>query len=324
MTVHPILEVSDVKKYFVMKNGLKKDVIKAVDRISFSLEAGKTLGIVGESGSGKSTLGRAIVQLLHDIEGEVLLNGKSIIGLKRKELQKLREDIQVVFQDPYASLDPKQKIKKIIAEPLKIHKKPDREKSIHEIIELVGLPVEFLERYPHELSGGQRQRIGIARALALSPSLILFDEAVSALDVSVQAQIINLIKKLQNQLKLTYLFITHDLSVLRQVADEVIVIYRGKLVEKGKVEEIIDQPVHPYTKLLVSAIPEIGKPIVLDEAGEEEKVINQMFEEGEDGCPFYSRCEIRKSICLKKFPEISKLSETHDYYCHGISNKKEI
>lgn len=317
-----ILEVSKVKKHFIIKNALKKSVVKAVDNISFSLEAGKTLGIVGESGSGKSTLGRAIVQLLSDVEGEVLFNGKSIIGLKRKELQKLRGDIQVVFQDPYASLNPKQKIKKIIAEPLKIHKKPDIENTIREIIELVGLPVEFLDRYPHELSGGQRQRVGIARALALSPSLILFDEAVSALDVSVQAQIINLINKLQKQLNLTYLFITHDLSVLRQVADEVIVIYRGKLVEKGKVEEIIDQPVHPYTKRLISAIPEIGKPIVLDE-GIEERVINQAFEEEENGCPFYSRCEIRKSICLKEFPRINKLSNTHEYYCHGILNSKE-
>src|SRR5699024_8453495 len=250
-----LLRVNDIKKWFPYNDGIiikNKKHIKAVDGISFTLNKGQTLGIVGESGSGKSTLGRSLIRLIDPTSGEVYFNDTNILSLKKEQLRNMRKQVQMVFQDPYATLNPRMRIGAILSEPLKLHKlvkgKSKRAERVGELLELVGVNAEFKDRYPHELSGGQRQRISIARALAVSPELIVFDEAVSALDVSIQAQVLNLIQRLQKELNLTYIFISHDLSVVKQISSHIGVMYLGKIVEYGSKEDIFEDPQHPYTK----------------------------------------------------------------------------
>ena len=250
-----ILEVKNLKKYFNTPGG----VLHAVDDVSFTLEKGKILGVVGESGCGKSTMGRAILRLHEPTSGEVLFEGKDITKISTEEMRKLRSEMQIIFQDPFASLNPRKTVSEIIGEPLRLHKiyksAAERQKHVLELMEVVGLAERLVNTYPHELDGGRRQRIGIARALALNPKFIVCDEPVSALDVSIQAQILNLLKRLKKERGLTYMFITHDLSVVNYFSDDIMVMYLGKMVEYAPSEELFENPVHPYTKALLSAIP---------------------------------------------------------------------
>ena len=251
-----LIEVKHLKQYF----GSKKNVVKAIDDISFDIFEGETFGLVGESGSGKSTTGRALLRLYKPTEGEILFEGKDIANLKKgKELLEFRKEAQMIFQDPYASLDGRMKVRDIIAEGIDIHglakTAEERDAMVDELLEIVGLNKEHANRYPHEFSGGQRQRIGIARALAVNPKFIVCDEAISALDVSIQAQIVNLLKRLQKEIGLTYLFIAHDLSMVKYISDRIAVMYRGRIVEMGSAECVYNNPQHPYTKSLLSAIP---------------------------------------------------------------------
>ena len=251
-----LVEVKHLKQYF----GSKKNVVKAIDDISFEIYEGETFGLVGESGSGKSTTGRALLRLYKPTEGEILFEGKDIANLKKgKELLEFRKEAQMIFQDPYASLDGRMKVRDIIAEGIDIHglakTAEERDAMVDELLEIVGLNKEHANRYPHEFSGGQRQRIGIARALAVNPKFIVCDEAISALDVSIQAQIVNLLKRLQKEIGLTYLFIAHDLSMVKYISDRIAVMYRGRIVEMGSADCVYNNPQHPYTKSLLSAIP---------------------------------------------------------------------
>ena len=251
-----LVEVKHLKQYF----GSKKNVVKAIDDISFEIFEGETFGLVGESGSGKSTTGRALLRLYKPTDGEILFEGKDIANLKKgKELLEFRKEAQMIFQDPYASLDGRMKVRDIIAEGIDIHglakTAEERDAMVDELLEIVGLNKEHANRYPHEFSGGQRQRIGIARALAVNPKFIVCDEAISALDVSIQAQIVNLLKRLQKEIGLTYLFIAHDLSMVKYISDRIAVMYRGRIVEMGSAECVYNNPQHPYTKSLLSAVP---------------------------------------------------------------------
>jgi len=257
-----LLEVNNLKKYFPITAGFivqrTVDVVKAVDDVSFNVYKGETLGLVGESGSGKSTAGRTILQLHKPTDGSVRFRGQELTTLPNKEMRKLRRDMQMIFQDPYASLNPRMNVGRIVGEPLIVHNigtEKERKEKVAELLELVGLNPYFVNRYPHEFSGGQRQRIGIARALALDPSFIVCDEPISALDVSIQAQVVNLLQGLQEKLNLTYLFIAHDLSMIRYICDRVAVMYKGKIVELAQTDELYDNPQHPYTQLLLSAVP---------------------------------------------------------------------
>jgi ABC-type oligopeptide transport system ATPase subunit len=256
----PLLEVRHLSKEFSRKKGLfgKSTVVRAVDDVSFSIEKGETFGLVGESGSGKTTAGRCILRLIEPSAGEVLFDGRDVLKLSRGDLRRARRDMQIVFQDPYSSLNPRMRVSDIVEEPLIIHKlgsKPERRERVRQLFALVGLNPDHLQRYPHEFSGGQRQRIGLARALALNPSLIIADEPVSALDVSVQAQVVNLLMELQERLKLTYLFIAHDLRLVEHICSRVAVMYLGKIVEMGATAKLFASPQHPYTRALLSAIP---------------------------------------------------------------------
>jgi oligopeptide transport system ATP-binding protein len=258
----PLLVVDHLKKYFPVKSGLlfdrTVDYVKAVDDVSFVIHPGETLGLVGESGSGKSTAGYCVLQLLKPTEGSVRFQGRELTTMRREELRLMRREMQIVFQDPYASLNPRMTVGDIVAEPLVVHDVGDRRsrrRSAERLLEVVGFNPDFINRYPHEFSGGQRQRIGIARALALNPRLIVCDEPVSALDVSIQAQILNLLKDLQNEFGLTYLFIAHDLAVVREMSDRIAVMNRGKLVESGDATEVYQHPKDPYTKALLAAVP---------------------------------------------------------------------
>ena len=256
----PLLEVRHLSKEFSRKQGLfaRKTVVRAVDDVSFSIEKGETFGLVGESGSGKTTTGRCILRLIEPTAGEVVFDGRDVLELSSAELRAARRQMQIVFQDPYSSLNPRMRVADIVEEPLIIHKlgaKAERRARVKELFGLVGLNPDHLERYPHEFSGGQRQRIGVARALALNPSLIIADEPVSALDVSVQAQVVNLLMELQDRLKLTYLFIAHDLRLVEHICNRVAVMYLGRIVEMGETAKLFASPQHPYTKALLSAIP---------------------------------------------------------------------
>jgi ABC-type oligopeptide transport system ATPase subunit len=256
----PLLEVRHLSKEFSRKQGLfgRKTVVRAVDDVSFSIEKGETFGLVGESGSGKTTTGRCILRLIEPTSGEVLFDGRNVLALSRGDLRRARRDMQIVFQDPYSSLNPRMRVADIVEEPLIIHKlgsRADRRARVKELFALVGLNPDHLARYPHEFSGGQRQRVGLARALALNPSLIIADEPVSALDVSVQAQVVNLLMDLQERLKLTYLFIAHDLRLVEHICSRVAVMYLGKIVEMGDTAKLFAAPQHPYTRALLSAIP---------------------------------------------------------------------
>ena len=309
-----ILEVKHLKKYF----NTPKGTLHAVDDVSFTLERGKTLGIVGESGCGKSTTGRAILRLIETTAGEVIFNGEDITKKNKEQMRLLRREMQLIFQDPYASLDPRKTVSEIIGEPLKLQKLiPDAKKRaerVHELMEVVGLADRLINTYPHELDGGRRQRIGIARALAMEPKLIICDEPVSALDVSIQAQILNLMQDLQEQMGLTYIFITHDLSVVNHFANDIAVMYLGQLIEKAPSVTLFDNPVHPYTKALLSAIPvpslrKKRQRVMLK--GEISSPINP-----KPGCRFAVRCPYATDRCRTEEPKLVEIEKDHFVACH--------
>lgn len=315
-----ILEVNNLKKYFPIKR--KKHFVKAVDDVSFKIEKGDTFGLVGESGCGKTTTARTIIRLYEPTEGEMIFKGTDLAKLSKKEMRKERKEIQMVFQDPYASLHPRLTVEEIIKDPLKIYNigtKKEQKERVHELLEVVGLDKRYALRYPHEFSGGQRQRIGIARALALNPELVLLDEAVSALDVSVQAQIINLLNKLQKEFDLTYLFIAHDLSVVEYMCDRLGVMYLGKLVEVGNKEKIFKTPQHPYTKALLSAIPSVKN---IDKEKKKRILLKKDIPSAANppsGCLFHTRCNYAMDVCRKTFPPKTEVSEDHIVYCHLLN-----
>ena len=316
----PLLKVNNLKKHFPIHGGiLGKTVghVKAVNDVSFEVNEGETLGIVGESGCGKSTTGRMLVRLLEATEGSVEFNGKNLISLSPKEMRKMRRDIQMVFQDPYASLNPRHTIEKILSEPLLVHGIGDakeRKQKVKEFLEIVGLNAFHAKRYPHQFSGGQRQRIGIARALMTNPQLIIADEPVSALDVSIQAQVLNLMQDLQKKFSLTYIFIAHDLGVVRHISDRIGVMYLGKIVEMSDAEELHENPLHPYTQALLSAVP------VPDPDFEKEETVL----EGDmpspanppTGCAFHTRCPFKMDICSREEPAYREVEEGHSVACH--------
>lgn len=314
-----LLEVNNLKQYYPIDQGWLKEklYVKAVDGINFKVIKGETFGIVGESGCGKSTTGRTILRLNEATEGEILFNGEDIGKLSYEEMRKLRKEMQMIFQDPYASLNPKKTILQTLLEPLRVHKmyKPsERIEKIIEILEVVGLSEYHINRYPHEFSGGQRQRIGIAKAAILNPELIIADEPVSALDVSIQSQVINLLLKLQRELDLTYIFISHDLGVVRHISDRVAVMYLGKIVEIAPTEELYDNPLHPYTKALMSATPidhpeEQKERIIL--TGDVPNAVNPP-----SGCAFHPRCPVAMDICKKVNPAVSMQEKGHSVACH--------
>ncbi len=320
-----ILEVSHLKKYFPIKGGFFGGVtgqVKAVDDVSFSIKRGTTMGLVGESGCGKSTTGRTILRLLEKTDGTILFNGEDVNKKDKKELQELRTKMQIIFQDPYSSLSPRLPVGEIIGEAAREHKiVPDSEYEdyLSEIMKECGLQEYYKDRYPHEFSGGQRQRICIARALALNPEFVVCDEPVSALDVSIQAQIINLLKKLQQERKLTYLFISHDLSVVEHISDTVGVMYLGSLVETGKTEDIFANPLHPYTKALFSAIPmpdpDIKKERILLQ-GDIPSPANPPA-----GCKFHTRCAQCMEICKSQAPVKKDMGNGHCVCCHLYDDK---
>lgn len=308
-----IVEVENLKKYFKTSNG----TVHAVDDISFTIERGKTLGIVGESGCGKTTVGKAILRLVEPTSGRVIFDGKDITSLNQLEIRKVRKDMQIIFQDPFSSLNPRRTISQTIAEPITVHKmvtgKVNIEKRVVELMEMVGLSERLINSYPHELDGGRRQRVGIARALAMDPKFIVCDEPVSALDVSIQAQILNLLRSLQDSLGLTYIFITHDLAVVNHFADDIAVMYLGKLVEKAPAEELFANPMHPYTKALLSAIPipeilEHRDRIILK--GEIQSPIDPPEE-----CRFVKRCNYVQDICCQGQPKLREVSPGHFFAC---------
>jgi oligopeptide/dipeptide ABC transporter ATP-binding protein len=321
----PLVEVHHLKKYFPIKKGvLQREVarVHAVDDVSFSVRKGETLGLVGESGCGKSTLGRTIVRLLEPTDGQVVFEGKDITHLGTRRLRPLRREMQMIFQDPYASLNPRKRVGSIIGDPMKIHglgSKQERKKRVQELLEVVGLSPEHYNRFPHEFSGGQRQRIGVARALALRPKLIVADEPVSALDVSIQSQILNLLEDLQTDFDLTYIFIAHDLGVVRHVSDRIAVMYLGKIVELSPAEELYQRPIMPYTEALLSAVPvpdpdlaERRERIVL--TGDVPSPINPPT-----GCRFHPRCRYMTDICREVEPPLTDF-DGHLSACHHPLN----
>lgn len=311
-----LLETRNLKAHFPIKAGvLQRTVghVKAVDGVDLQVRRGETLGIVGESGCGKSTLARLILRLLEPTEGEIFFEGENILSFDRKKMLQLRRDMQIVFQDPFASLNPRKTVGSIIAEPLRAHQaEGDHKKRVQELLEVVGLLPEHYDRYPHEFSGGQRQRIGIARAIALNPKLIICDEPVSALDVSIQAQIINLFEDLQKQFHLTYIFIAHDLSVVKHISDRVAVMYLGRIVEMAGSESLYAGPRHPYTNALLSAIP-LPDPI-------RERTRQRIVLKGDvpspsnppSGCTFHVRCSLAQPLCKEKVP-VFAMGETQDH-----------
>lgn len=311
-----ILEVKNLKKYFKTPRG----ILHAVDDVSFTIERGRTLGLVGESGCGKSTTGRAILRLLEPTSGDVIFNGVNITKLNKDEMRKKRKDMQIIFQDPYSSLDPRMTVEQIIKEPIQenrlIRDKAKVEEQVLKLMDTVGLAERLVNTYPHELDGGRRQRIGIARALAMEPQFIVCDEPVSALDVSIQAQILNLLKKLQREMGLTFIFITHDLSVVNHFSDDIAVMYLGQLVEKASAEELFANPLHPYTQALLSAIPvpelrEKNERIILK--GEITSPINL-----KDECRFARRCIHACDKCRASSPALKEVSPNHFVACHLV------
>ena len=317
----PLLEVKELKKYFKTPKGM----LHAVDGVSFSLEAGRTLGVVGESGCGKSTLGRVILHLLENTGGEILFDGQDVTKPGPAKLKELRKDMQMIFQDPYSSIDPRMRVRDIIGEPLQIYRhykdKEDYNRQVSELMDRVGLAIRVADAYPHELDGGRPQRIGIARALALKPRFIVCDEPVSALDVSIQAQILNLLQDLQDEMKLTYIFITHNLSVVKHISDDISVMYLGNMVERCSSRELFAHQYHPYTKALLSAIPVPSihskkERIILK--GELTSPINP-----KNACRFAPRCLYATEKCFSEAPCIQELSDGHFVACHRARELNE-
>jgi oligopeptide/dipeptide ABC transporter ATP-binding protein len=310
-----LIEALSIKKYFPTQGGR---MVKAVDDVSFTVAKGETVGLVGESGCGKSTIGRVIMNLIEPTDGRLLFEDRNIFELPRAERRALRRKMGIVFQDPYSSLNPRMNVLQIVGEPLVVHRKLKRARLREEVVRLleqVGLKPEQINRYPHQFSGGQRQRLGIARALALSPKFLVLDEPTSALDVSVQAQVLNLIKKLQAAKALTYLFITHDLNVVRHIADRVMVMYLGKLVEEGTVANIFERPLHPYTRALLSANPEIDPNL----RGERTLLEGDVPSPADPppGCSFHTRCPLAESVCREIEPELRQIGD-RNVSCHLV------
>ncbi len=325
----PLLQVEHLKMYFPLTKGLLSKTyghVKSVDDVSFSVGKGQTFGIVGESGCGKTTTGKCILRIIKATSGKILYKGQDILSMSEKQFSTIRRQIQMIFQDPYGSLDPRQTAGSIVKEVYigdgKRHTKEEVKQKVEEFLVTVGLPVELSSRYPHEMSGGQRQRLGIARALACNPELIICDEPISALDVSIQAQVINLFKRLQKQLGFSYVFIAHDLAVVRHIADVIAVMYLGRIVEMMDAEKLYENPMHPYSKALLSAIPIVDydeehkrKRIVLE--GEVPSPIH-----APKGCPFHPRCSYATDICRKSVPELRDMGEKHFVACHNLESSK--
>jgi oligopeptide transport system ATP-binding protein len=324
-TTDTLLDVRNLKMHFPLTKGIifqrKVGAVQAVDGLSFDVRKGETLGLVGESGCGKSTAGRAILQLYRPTEGEVVFEGTDLTKIGGEKLRRMRKRMQMIFQDPYASLNPRMTVGSIVAEPLEIHKLArgkEKRARVQELLRVCGLNPYFANRYPHEFSGGQRQRIGIARALAVNPAFIVADEPISALDVSIQAQIINLLEELQDEFQLTYLFIAHDLSVVRHISDRVAVMYLGRIVELADRDEMYLHPAHPYTKALLSAVP-IPDPII-------ERKRERIILSGDvptpvnppSGCRFHTRCPIAIEVCSTVDPEWRRIGGNHWVACHRV------
>jgi oligopeptide transport system ATP-binding protein len=319
----PLLEVTDLVKHFPIKSGIVVDRevarVRAVDGVSFTLHEGETLGLVGESGCGKSTLCRAILQLVTPTSGSVRFEGEELVGRSRRDLRPLRREMQMVFQDPFASLNPRKRIGQIIGDPLELHglaSGAQLKRQVHELLDRVGLQAEHVNRYPHEFSGGQRQRIGIARALALRPKLIIADEPVSALDVSVQAQIVNLLEELQDEFGLSYLFVAHDLGVVRHVSDRVAVMYLGKIVEHSHSDGLYEHPLHPYSHALLSAvpIPDPRRNVARERITLEGDVPSPI--DPPSACRFHTRCAFATDVCRTEEPPLAELEPGHFAACH--------
>lgn len=315
-----MLQVNDLKKYFPIKKGILSRTVgyvQALDNIGFHLQPGEILGLVGESGCGKTTAGRVILGLIEPTGGKVLFQGTDLSSLDKKGMRKMRRDMQIIFQDPYASLNPRMTVGSIVGEPLHIHnvaKGREKEDRVRELLDTVGLSASHISRYPHEFSGGQRQRVGIARALALNPKLIVCDEAVSALDVSIQAQVINLLEELQAEFGLTYLFIAHDLSVVKHISSRVAVMYLGRIVETSETKEMYTSPLHPYTQALLSAVP-VADPTLKRERivlrGDVPTPINPP-----SGCYFRTRCPKEMEVCGQQSPQLKDMAPGHQVACH--------
>lgn len=310
-----VIEVKNLYKYFPTPGGM----LHAVDDVSFTIEEGKTLGVVGESGCGKSTLGRTIVHLLDSTDGQILLDGKDITRIKGRELKAAREKMQIMFQDPYSSLDPRKTVEQTIMEPLLVShrfKRAEMNRRAHELMEMVGIDRRLAVSYPHELDGGRRQRIGFARALALDPEFIVCDEPVSALDVSIQAQVLNLLKRLQKEKGLTYMFITHDMSVVRHISDDILVMYLGQMVEKCPSKKLFVKPMHPYTRALLSAIPSVD----IDNPNKREILQGELTSpiDPEPGCRFAARCKYATEACRQP-QKLTEVEPNHFVSCCRVN-----